>query len=163
YTDENIEPATNAPTWDSTWSGTLTALQNEESQAPVVDTEDSDDGLSGGGIAGIVVGVVAGVAIIAGALFWILRKRKQNARTRMGGREEVRPYYATDTRSPSDGPTYYQDSPDLGSLDKGPAARETQIGEHVPLAEISACPDPVEMPTSPPQELAGSGPEEKYK
>ncbi|RMY14165.1 hypothetical protein D0868_01602 [Hortaea werneckii] len=163
YTDENIEPATNAPSWDSTWSGTLTALQNEESQAPVVDTKGSDDGVSGGGIAGIVVGVVAGVVIIAGALFWILRKRKQNAKAHSGGQEEVRPYYATDSRSPSDGPTYYKDSPDLSSLDKGPATRETQIGEQVPLAEISACPDPVEMPTLPPQELAGSGPEEKYK
>ncbi|GAB1742070.1 hypothetical protein NU219Hw_g7459t1 [Hortaea werneckii] len=161
YTDENIEPATNAPSWDSTWSSTLTALQTEQSQAPVV--EDSDDGVSGGGIAGIVVGVVAGVAIIAGALFWMLRKRRQNARTRTGGQEEVRPYYATDSRSPSDGPTYYQDSPEHGSLDKGPATRETQIGGQVPLAEISASPDPVEMPTPPPQELAGSGPEEKYK
>ncbi|RMY07200.1 hypothetical protein D0867_09420 [Hortaea werneckii] len=163
YTDKNIEPATNAPSWDSTWSGALTALKHDESQAPVVDTKDSDEGVSDGGIAGIVVGVVAGVAIIGGALFWILRKRRQNARTRMGGQEEVRPCYATDSRSPSDGPTYYQDSPDLGSLDKGPATRETQIGQHVALAEISACPDPVEMPTSPPQELAGSGPEEKYK
>ena len=163
YTGESIESATNAPSWDSTWSGTLTALQNKESQAPVVDTEDSDDGISGGSIAGIVVGVVAGVAIIAGALFWVLRKRRQNARAHLGRQEEVRPYYATDSRSPSDGRTYYQDSPDLSSLNKGPATRETQIGQHVPLAEISANPDPVEMPTSEPQELTGSGPEEKYK
>ncbi|KAI6821078.1 hypothetical protein KC340_g11228 [Hortaea werneckii] len=163
YTDEDIESATNAPSWDSTWSGTLTALQTEESQTPVVDTEDPDDGLSGGAIAGIVVGVVAGVAIIAGALFWVLRKRRQSARAHLGGQEEVRPYYATDSRSPSDGPTYYQDSPDLGFLDKGPTRRETQIGEQMPLAEISAKPDPVEMPTPQPQELVGSEPEEKYK
>ncbi|KAI7447922.1 hypothetical protein KC336_g860 [Hortaea werneckii] len=169
YTDENIEPATNAPSWGSTWSGTLTALQNEESQALFPDSEDSkdagdsDDGVSGGGIAGIVVGVVAGVAIVAGALFWVLRKKRQNARTHMGGQEDARPYYATDSRSPSDGPTYYQDSPDLGSMDKGAATRETQIGQQVPLAEISASPDPVEMPAPPPQELAGSVPEEKHK
>ncbi|KAI6881578.1 hypothetical protein KC360_g6598 [Hortaea werneckii] len=169
YTDENIEPAPNAPSWDSTWSGTLTALQTEESQAPVADgedakeAEDSDDGVSGGGIAGIVVGVVAGVAIIAGALFWVLRRRRQNARSHTGGQEDARPYYATDSRSPSDGPTYYQDSPDFGSMDKGAATRETPIGHQIPMAEISANPDPVEMPTPPPQELAGSGPEEKNK
>lgn len=45
---------------------------------PTEDGDDEDDdGLSGGAIAGIVIGSVAAVALIAAALFFCLRRRKQ--------------------------------------------------------------------------------------
>ncbi|KAI8919090.1 hypothetical protein DFJ77DRAFT_507934 [Powellomyces hirtus] len=37
--------------------------------------EEDDDGLSGGAIAGAVIGSIAGAAIIAGAAFWFIKKR----------------------------------------------------------------------------------------
>lgn len=46
--------------------------------------DDDDGGLSGGAIAGIVIGVLAGVAFIAAAIFFCLRRRKRGEGSQSG-------------------------------------------------------------------------------
>ncbi|KAL5003632.1 hypothetical protein BDV10DRAFT_1062 [Aspergillus recurvatus] len=54
-------------------SATSAADSNTDTQ-----DEDSDSGLSGGSIAGIVVGVLGGIALIVAAVIFFLAKRRQN-------------------------------------------------------------------------------------
>lgn len=42
------------------------------------DHERTDDGLSGGAIAGIVIGVLAAIAIVIAATWWFSKKHRQN-------------------------------------------------------------------------------------
>lgn len=74
--DTSISPATNPPSWTDTWASTLQALPHD------VSAETSATGGSepaAGTIAGIVIGVVAVIAIIAAAV-WFLVRRKRRAR-----------------------------------------------------------------------------------
>ncbi|KAL4988427.1 hypothetical protein BDW68DRAFT_159019 [Aspergillus falconensis] len=68
-----------------THSGLVTTITVDSSSATSAadssaDTQDgdSDSGLSGGSIAGIVVGVVGGIALIVAAVIFFLAKRRQN-------------------------------------------------------------------------------------
>lgn len=65
--DTQLQPATNPPTWQSTWTQAL----------PPWDDSDEGSSLSGGAIAGVVVGIIALLAIIAGAAIWFTRRRKR--------------------------------------------------------------------------------------
>lgn len=67
--DRLLTPATNAPSWISTWSSTVPPWKDPSS--------DGDGGLSGGVLAGIVVGVIALLVIVAGLALWLFRRRKQ--------------------------------------------------------------------------------------
>ncbi|KAH7324672.1 hypothetical protein B0I35DRAFT_406454 [Stachybotrys elegans] len=49
---------------------------DREASAVFLDGLDTDSGLDGGAIAGIVIGVLAAVILIAGAVFWWLMRRK---------------------------------------------------------------------------------------
>lgn len=84
---------------NSTTNSTTASPSSSASLLPASTPSTTNNGLSGGAIAGIVVGVVVGIALIAGAVFFLLwRKRKtpvekqpmaevpgQNARYEMAG------------------------------------------------------------------------------
>jgi len=76
-TDSALSPAPNAPDWDSTWATTLKALSiNSSTPSPSALRQDNNRGLSGGAIAGIVIGCVAMVLAVAAALScWIIRRK----------------------------------------------------------------------------------------
>ncbi|KAK6008198.1 hypothetical protein QM012_000101 [Aureobasidium pullulans] len=81
-TDTTISQMPYAPDWLATWNGTLrnsdwTQSTGSNSSAPVTLSESSS--LSGGTIAGIVVGAVAGLAIISAAIFFFIRRRRSKA------------------------------------------------------------------------------------
>jgi hypothetical protein len=88
YTDETLTPAKNPPDWESSWSDTLKALPANASPSKggsssggsnTSTSTSSSSSLSAGAIAGIVIGVLALLAL-AGALTWfLLRRRKQRA------------------------------------------------------------------------------------
>ncbi|KEQ66440.1 uncharacterized protein M437DRAFT_72032 [Aureobasidium melanogenum CBS 110374] len=83
-TDTTIAQMPYAPAWLSTWNGTLresnwTNGQGSNSTGPYTKSWSSDSSLSGGTIAGIVIGAVAGVAIIVAAMFFIIRRRRAKA------------------------------------------------------------------------------------
>jgi hypothetical protein len=89
HTDTTLTPAKNPPSWESSWSDTLKALPANASPSKGGPGSDSDPNSSpedsgpssifGGAIAGIVIGVLALLAL-AGALTWfLLRRRKQRA------------------------------------------------------------------------------------
>ncbi|KAG9734830.1 hypothetical protein KCU73_g10663, partial [Aureobasidium melanogenum] len=65
-----------------TWNGTLresnwTQGQGSNSSDPSVPSESTS--LSGGAIAGIVIGAVAGLAIVSAAIFFLIRRRRSKA------------------------------------------------------------------------------------
>lgn len=80
-TDSFLSPAPNAPDWDSTWAATLKSLSGNSSTTVPGDQDgsgssNSSDALSGGAIAGIVIGCIA-IILIAAMGYWLLRRRKQ--------------------------------------------------------------------------------------
>lgn len=92
--DTTLSAMINPPSWSSTWSGVLTALEtNTTSASNSTSTGTSDtsgtsgssssssSGLSGGAIAGIVIGVVAGLSLVAALAFFLFRRRKQAGQT----------------------------------------------------------------------------------
>lgn len=74
--DTSLTPATNPPDWIETWSlleplpGNVSSFSAASSSSP---------GLSGSAIAGIVVGAIAGIALMAGLLAWGLLRRKRKS------------------------------------------------------------------------------------
>lgn len=68
--DSQLTPATNPPSWASTWTSTLPLWDDSKEK-------DDSDSLSSGAIAGIVVAIVALLALGAGLTLWFLRRRKQ--------------------------------------------------------------------------------------
>jgi hypothetical protein len=81
-TDTTITPARKPPNWESSWSSTLKALPansagSSPSSSDPAETNDSS-AISGGAIAGIVVGAIAGLAIVGGLVWFCMRRRKQN-------------------------------------------------------------------------------------
>jgi hypothetical protein len=85
-TDDTIVELTNAPVWLATWNGTLkdsTWTQSNSSGSPNGSSgspsEDEGSSLSAGAIAGIAIGAVAGLTIIAAAIFFFIRRRRSKA------------------------------------------------------------------------------------
>jgi hypothetical protein len=84
-TDSTIAEMPNAPMWLATWNGTLrdsTWSQTNQSSGSTGSNgylASEDSSLSGGAIAGIVIGAVAGLAVIAGAIFFYLRRRRSKS------------------------------------------------------------------------------------
>lgn len=83
--DTTITERLNAPDWLTTWNGTLKELNSSQSSQPSgVDgsqgySSSEDSSLSGGAIAGIAIGAVAGLALIAAAIFFYIRRRRSKA------------------------------------------------------------------------------------
>jgi hypothetical protein len=89
-TDLALSSWQSSPSWDQTWALTLKALPGTfNNSVPTPDTSTGSpspspssgkkSGISGGAIAGIVIGVVALLALIAlGAYLWRRRKRSQS-------------------------------------------------------------------------------------
>ncbi|KAH0372562.1 hypothetical protein KCU65_g1020, partial [Aureobasidium melanogenum] len=73
-TDTTLTPMVNPPLWNATWTGQLKALPNNVGTGNVESSKSKE--LSGGAIAGIVVGAVAGVALCVLAAFFLHRRRK---------------------------------------------------------------------------------------
>lgn len=79
--DTSVSPMIKAPSWDSTWASKLKAFQRNGSSAPGdsnVETSGHSHGMSSGALAGIVVGVVAVLLLIAGVC-WILHRRRRTS------------------------------------------------------------------------------------
>jgi hypothetical protein len=89
HTDTSLTPAKNPPDWESSWSDTLKALpantspsKGGSSSTPNPDSSpeaSSPSSISGGAIAGIVIGVLALLALAAALTWFLLRRRKQRA------------------------------------------------------------------------------------
>lgn len=77
--DTTIAQMPYAPAWLSTWNGTLRDsnwTQSQGSNTTEPSTSPESTSLSGGTIAGIVIGAVAGLAIISAAIFFLVRRRR---------------------------------------------------------------------------------------
>lgn len=96
-TDTSITPATNPPDWASTWSNTLRPLPANAGSSGSSNTHSSGKpktgkpGLSDGAIAGIVVGVIAAVAITAAVLIWSLRRKRRQQKWPGSEQQQQRP------------------------------------------------------------------------
>ncbi|KAI4724747.1 hypothetical protein E4T49_07511 [Aureobasidium sp. EXF-10728] len=73
--DTLVSPMIKAPSWDSTWASKLKAFHRDESSASI-HTNGVATGLSSGVKAGIVVAVLAIVAIVAGVSWVLVRRAK---------------------------------------------------------------------------------------
>lgn len=165
YTDETIEPATNAPSWESTWSSTLTALKNDNSTITITADNSSSQGLSGGAIAGIVVGVIAGITLLAALAFILFRRKRRAARSGQSSQEQemMRPHYGSSDGRSLSGPPLYSDAGGEGYVEEWKRPHEMPGEANMWLAEAPAEADPVEMPAREPQEMEGSEVGTKYK
>ena len=77
--DTLVSSMVKAPSWDSTWASKLKAFQRDEPSASGtsnVVVADEKRGLSPGAMAGIVVGIVAVLLLIAGVLWMLFRRQK---------------------------------------------------------------------------------------
>ncbi|KAH0348114.1 hypothetical protein KCU83_g6363, partial [Aureobasidium melanogenum] len=133
--DTTIAQMPYASDWLTTWNGTLresnwTQGQGSNSSDPSVPSESTS--LSGGAIAGIVIGAVAGVAIICGAVFFLIRRRRSkngygdvaliSFDEDKNGHHEVPKYEHKEDASP----TYEADSAHVNEL---PSNDADKIGE----------------------------------
>ncbi|KAK4550462.1 hypothetical protein LTR36_000041 [Oleoguttula mirabilis] len=159
YTDTTLTPANTPPSWDSTWSGTLKALpanSNSTSTATHGSASSTSHSLSGGAIAGIVVGVILLLILVAALIFFLIRRRRRNKQPsqRMPELEEMRPYSGSSGALDNVPSQYHDHAPE-----RAPIHNQKELGAHsvnaVPLAEAPAHADPVEMDAlqRPPQEL----------
>lgn len=92
-TDDTLAAMANAPSWLSTWDGVLKASNVSSTIPTSASSYTAPNKLSPGTIAGIVVGAVAGLALVAGMLFLLWRRRRRSQR-----REEVPEYQLADQK-----------------------------------------------------------------
>ncbi|KAH9828878.1 putative peptidase A1 family protein [Teratosphaeria destructans] len=142
YTDTSLNPASNPPSWEATWSSLAPLKSASAGPSSAVSGE---SGLSGGDIAGVVVGVIAGVVLLAAlAAFLLIRKRRGNSRNRDNSHEseELRPYHDSPGKQ-SSVPAYV----DAGYVSYEKRSRdEPQQLPNNEVVEVSAGQvDPVEM------------------
>jgi len=141
YTDTTLTPARNPPSWEDSWSSTLKALPARSSAAP--STAKDSSVISGGTIAGIVVGVIAGLAIVGGLVWFFLRRRKQS--TSHGSLSEVPntplPHYQA-----NEGGVPYLGKPAMAPYEA--EAEQAQISEMGPGRVVAEL--PARVPEKPP-------------
>lgn len=89
----------------------------------VIGSQDSEDGLSVGAIAGIVVGAVGALLILAGALFWWFRRRRNQ--TRKWPDAEPAAQSAEDATPPKYGGELTGSAANVPELSDGKARSET--------------------------------------
>ncbi|KAK6414479.1 hypothetical protein LTR95_017724 [Oleoguttula sp. CCFEE 5521] len=115
YTATTLDSAANPPSWESSWSGTLTALPadkkgggqggnggNGGSGSSSGTGTSKKSSLSGGAIAGIAIGAVAIIALIALLVWFLMRRRKRSRVAELGPRDSMvrdpgevhKPYYS---------------------------------------------------------------------
>lgn len=132
--------------WFSTWSSVLKALpegsddssttpgSNNSSTTPgtnssttTPESNESDEGASTATIAGSAVGAIAGVALLAGILFWWFRRRRRRAAGAVTAQQEV--VHAGAKMSPDKG----------GPYPRAESASETvhEVGSEPRLVELS--------------------------
>ena len=160
--DTSISPATNLPDWASTWSSTLKALpggtggndngdgsrenDNDGSQ------ESDSNGLSGGAIAGIVIGVVAGVVLVAGLIFWLVRRKKKTGtpEAQQEGPKDVHAHWGQ-PGSMGGPPHYSQVASDEPAQKPMQQVYEAEATSPLP-AEMDVRQEPSELPAENPKE-----------
>ena len=78
--DYNITPMINPPSWNETWSTRLKPLKRNSTDTPSMTNAPKhvSSSLTGGAIAGIVIGTLAGAATIAAFAFFFFRRRKRS-------------------------------------------------------------------------------------
>lgn len=90
--DTSVSPMIKAPSWDSTWASKLKAFKRDDSSAwDSVVTSYHNYGLSSGAVAGIVIGIVALLLLIAG-MCWV-SFRRQKARSVHSDDEKKFPHH----------------------------------------------------------------------
>ncbi|OQO08672.1 hypothetical protein B0A48_06542 [Cryoendolithus antarcticus] len=115
YDATTLDAAANPPSWESSWSGTLAALPadkkggglggnggNGGSGSGSGTGSSKKSSLSGGAIAGIAIGAVAILALIAFLVWFLMRRRKRSRVAELGPRDSMvrdpgevhKPYYS---------------------------------------------------------------------
>lgn len=92
HADTTLTPAKNPPSWEVSWSDTLEALPANASPSQDSDSNpdssgsssssssDSSPSLSSGALAGIVLGILACLALAAVLIWYIIRRKKRQQR-----------------------------------------------------------------------------------
>jgi hypothetical protein len=147
YTDTTLTPAKNPPSWEDSWSSTLKALpasksgsssssaSSSSSSAPSDPQERS--AIFGAAIGGIVVGVIAGLAIIGFVTWFLIRRRKQR---QLASDETAQ--QAPDTPFLK----YHSDESGVPHLGKPALAPVETEGSPVPVSEMWVERDVAELP-----------------
>ncbi|THY16827.1 hypothetical protein D6D00_08741 [Aureobasidium pullulans] len=136
-TDSTLTAMANPPTWNATWTDYLRALP-DDSTSTTSSTPDGSKGLSGGAIAGIVIGAVGGIAIFVMAVFVITRRRRKSRKPQTvhwGGHGSA----FQDKDDPSgEGPVsesasdpIYEVASDQGKRDKANGAAEMEVPGYI--------------------------------
>jgi hypothetical protein len=148
YTDTTLTPAKNPPSWEDSWSGTLKALPARSSGASSSSSSPSDtsdpqgrSAVSGAAIGGIVVGVIAGLALVGFVAWFLIRRRKQRQHaSHETARESA--HQAPDTPFLK----YHSDESSVPYLGKPALAPVETEGSPVPVSEMWVERDVAELP-----------------
>ncbi|THY42836.1 hypothetical protein D6C99_07304 [Aureobasidium pullulans] len=136
-TDSTLTAMANPPTWNATWTDYLRALP-DDSTSTTSSTPDGSKGLSGGAIAGIVIGAVGGIAIFVMAVFVITRRRRKSRKPQTvhwGGhgsafQDKDDPSGEGPVSESASGPIYEVAS-DQGKRDKANGAAEMEVPGYI--------------------------------
>jgi len=144
YADTTLTPARNPPNWESSWSSTLKALpanSSGSSSSPSAPAEaDDSPAISGGAIAGIVVGAIAGLAIVGGLMWFFMRRRKQS------------PSNKAMSQAPNTPLPHYHDANEHGVpyLGKPAMAPHEVEGQQTQISELGSGREVAELPAQGP-------------
>ncbi|RJE22881.1 hypothetical protein PHISCL_04777 [Aspergillus sclerotialis] len=122
-----------------------TSTRTSSSTASAETTTDASGGgggssLSGGGIAGVVVGVVVGVGIIAGLAFFLGMRRRKQKKSAIVAEQNIPPGSSGHTKSPSmDKPVAWAQSPNQEEQPHrlAPGSRVVELPGHDMTPELS--------------------------
>jgi hypothetical protein len=144
YADNTLTPARNPPNWESSWSSTLKALpanSSGSSPSPSGPAEaDDSSAISGGAIAGIVIGATAGLAIVGGLVWFFMRRRKQS------------PSHENKSQAPNTPLPHYHDANEHGVpyLGKPAMAPHEVEGQQTQISELGSGREVAELPAQGP-------------
>jgi hypothetical protein len=132
YTDTTLTAAKNPPDFETTWATTLNALPGNMNSSSTTNASpgrgDAPSKISTGALAGIVVGAIAGMALVLGLVIFLRRRRNTKARASAPG----------NARYQDQAPAFSSESPYYSQKSTVPYVVDREVARHEVEAKQAA-------------------------